>query len=206
MINRFQQAQFMSVVFALLLSGAAQADWSLDNEASRLSFVTVKAEHVAEVHTFGSLSGSIVASGDEGEGEGSGDVNIIVELVSVNTLIPIRNERMQKMLFETDLFPEATISASVNLEALAAMSAGASISRQIEIELEMRSESAVFDADVQITRTAGGVVVSTLQPIVVMADAFDLAAGIEKLREVAGLSSISRAVPVSFTVVFNQEN
>jgi len=189
MINRFQQARFVSMVFALFFAGTAQADWSLDNEASRLSFVTVKAEHVAEVHTFDSLSGSIVDNGTGGEE--SGDVDITIQLASVNTLIPIRNERMQEMLFETNLFPEAAISASVNLEALTDMSAGASISRQIEIELEMHGESADLVADVQITRTADGVVVSTLQPIVVMADVFDLIAGIEKLREVAGLLVIN---------------
>ena len=59
-------------------------------------------------------------------------------------------------------------------------------------------------ADVQITRTGEGVIVSTLKPLVVMADSFALTAGVEMLREVAGLPSISRAVPVSFTVVFEE--
>jgi hypothetical protein len=43
-----------------------------------------------------------------------------------------------------------------------------------------------------------------LKPIVVTADEFGLQAGIEALREVAGLPSISRAVPISFTVLFDQ--
>lgn len=195
MISRSLQARLLALFLTLVFAGAAQAHWSLDNDASSLSFVTVKAEHVAEVHTFDMLSGEI---GD------AGDVTITIELVSVNTLIPIRNERMQEMLFETSVFPEATITGSINLEALTAMDAGASVARQIDFNLDLHGESVALAADVQITRTGEGVVVSTLKPVVVTADSFALTEGVERLREVAGLPSISRAVPVSFTVVFEQ--
>ena len=56
MISKSLQARFAAALAAILFAGAAQAHWSLDNDASSLSFVTVKAEHVAEVHTFDSLS------------------------------------------------------------------------------------------------------------------------------------------------------
>jgi len=195
MISKFLQAGLAALVSSVLFVSAAQAHWSLDNESSSLSFVTVKAEHVAEAHSFDRLSGTI---GD------NGDVEITIELASVNTMIQIRNERMQEMLFETNMFPEATISGSIDLDALTDMDAGASTARQIDFELSLHGQSVALAADVQITRTGEGVVVSTLKPIIVMSDAFALTAGVEKLREVAGLPSISRAVPVSFTVVFEQ--
>jgi len=195
MISKSLKTKLAVALVAVLFTGAAQAHWSLDNDASSLSFITVKAEHVAEVHTFDSLSGTI---GD------SGDVEITIELASVNTMIAIRNERMQEMLFETNLFPEASITGSINLDALTGMDAGASVARQIDFELSLHGQSVAMAADVQITRTVEGVVVSTLKPVVVMSDSFALTAGVEKLREVAGLPSISRAVPVSFTVVFEQ--
>ncbi|MDC0413683.1 YceI family protein [Gammaproteobacteria bacterium] len=195
MISKFLQAGLAALVSSVLFVSAAQAHWSLDNEASSLGFVTVKAEHVAEAHSFDRLSGTI---GD------NGDVEITIELASVNTMIQIRNERMQEMLFETNMFPEATISGSIDLDALTDMDAGASTARQIDFELSLHGQSVALAADVQITRTGEGVVVSTLKPIIVMSDAFALTAGVEKLREVAGLPSISRAVPVSFTVVFEQ--
>ena len=195
MISKFLQAGLAALISSVLFVSAAQAHWSLDNEASSLSFVTVKAEHVAEAHSFDRLSGTI---GD------NGDVEITIELASVNTMIQIRNERMQEMLFETNMFPEATISGSIDRDALTDMDAGASTSRQIDFELSLHGQSVALAADVQITRTGEGVVVSTLKPIIVMSDAFALTAGVEKLREVAGLPSISRAVPVSFTVVFEQ--
>ena len=195
MISKSLQTKLAALLAAIFFTGVAQAHWSLDNDASSLSFVTVKAEHVAEAHTFDSLSGTI---GDDG------GVEISIELASVNTMIPIRNERMQEMLFETNLFPDATISGSINLDALTGMDAGSSVARQIDFELSLHGQSVALAADVQITRTGEGVIVSTLKPIIVMADLFSLVAGVEKLREVAGLPSISRAVPVSFTVVFEE--
>ena len=195
MISKSLQTKLAALLVAILFTGVAQAHWSLDNDASSLSFVTVKAEHVAEAHTFDSLSGTI---GDDG------GVEISIELASVNTMIPIRNERMQEMLFETNLFPDATISGSIDLDALTGMDAGTSVARQIDFELSLHGQSVALAADVQITRTGEGVIVSTLKPIIVMADSFALTAGVEMLREVAGLPSISRAVPVSFTVVFEE--
>ena len=82
------------------------------------------------------------------------------------------------------------------------MDAGASVARQIDFELSLHGQSVALEADVQITRTTEGVIVSTLKPLIVMADSFSLTEGVEMLREVAGLPSISRAVTVSFTVVF----
>jgi len=195
MISKSLQARLTALSVAVLFAGAAQAHWSLDNDASTLSFVTVKAEHVAEVHTFDSLSGTI---GDDG------GVEITIEWASVNTMIPIRNERIQEMLFETNLFPDGIITGSIDLDALTDMDAGSSVARQIDFELSLHGQSVALAADVQITRTGEGVIVSTLKPLVVMADSFALTAGLEMLREVAGLPSISRAVPVSFTVVFEE--
>lgn len=185
----------LSLLAPIVFIGSANAHWSLDNAASTLSFVTVKAEHVAEVHTFDVLSGSI---------DDAGEVKIAIELASVNTMIQIRNERMQAMLFETNLFPDATITGKVDLEAITAMNPGASEVMQIEIELSLHGASIALTAELMVTRLESGVMASTLKPIIVTADSVGLVAGVEALREVAGLPSISRSVPVSFTLVFKQ--
>ncbi|OQX14641.1 MAG: hypothetical protein BWK73_09005 [Thiothrix lacustris] len=44
--------------------------------------------------------------------------------------------------------------------------------------------------------------VTTVAPIVLNAADFDLAAGLTALREIAGLTSISNAVPVTFFLSF----
>ena len=183
---------FITVFF---LAGSASAHWELDNNSSTLSFVTVKADHVGEVHTFDQLSGDI---------NDDGSVQITIELASVNTLIDIRNERMQNMLFETNLFPQATISGEIDLDAVAEMDAGVSQAISVDFDLAIHGESSSYTADVLVTRTESGVLASTVKPIIVMADTHGLVSGVEALREVAGLPSISRAVPVSFNVVFEQ--
>lgn len=178
-----------------LLAGSAQAQWSLDNSASTLSFVTVKADHVGEVHTFDQLSGSI---------DDRGNVEIMVELASVNTLIDIRNERMQSMLFETNLFPRAMITGDVDLASFAEMSPGASITAQVEFELDIHGVSNSYNTELIVTRLVNGLVASTSKPIIVTAASHGLVDGVEALREIAGLPSISRSVPVTFNVVFDE--
>jgi len=54
----------------------------------------------------------------------------------------------------------------------------------------------------RVTRQADGVRVSTLSPLIITAESVGLVAGVESLREIAGLPSISRAVPVTFSVKF----
>ena len=187
-----------SAAFAVLLLAAvsAQAQWQLDNDASTLSFVTIKADHVGEVHTFDRLSGSI---------SDAGDAAITIELASINTLIPIRDERMQNLLFETNLFPQAQLSAQLDISDFEALEPGASATATISFDLAMRDQSNTYQADVRVTRLAGnGIQASTLKPVLVIANSYDLVRGVEALREVAGLPSISNAVPVSFTVVFHR--
>ncbi len=174
---------------------SAQAHWQLDNDASTLSFVTIKADHVGEVHTFDRLTGVI---DDEGNAE------ISIELISINTLIPIRDERMQNMLFEIDLFPEADLTAQLDIDQFAELEVGRSAQANFSFDLSMRDQSNSYQAEVMVTRLAdNGIQVSTLKPVIVVANSFDLVSGVEALREVAGLPSISNAVPVSFTVVFH---
>lgn len=193
MLNKAFGKILVVALAPMMAMSTAQAHWSLENEASTLSFVTTKADNIAEAHTFDTLSGSI----DE-----DGVVAISIELASVNTMIQIRNERMQTMLFATPMFPNATIAAQVDLAAVSAMAPGSSMTMPLEFTLDLHGMSNSYTADVRVTRLEHGVVASTLKPVIVNADSFGLADGVEALREVAGLSRISKAVPVSFSVVF----
>jgi hypothetical protein len=188
-----------SVMLTCLILGSvsASAQWSLDNEASVLSFVTVKAEHIAEAHTFNSLSGSLGADGQ---------LSVEVELASVDTLIPIRNERMREMLFEVDVFPVALLSAEVDVKELSSLEVGEWLDQEIPLTLALHGNTVGMDAAVRITQLDDGYSASLLTPLILSADNVGLVAGVEKLRQVAGLSSISRSVPVSFNVTFRDEN
>ena len=173
---------------------SALAQWTLDNKGSQLSFVSIKAGNIGEVHKFGQLSGGLTAEGQ---------LTVEVELASVDTLIPIRDDRMQQLLFETDIFPKATFSASINMDQVNAIAVGSSLALDVTGNLTIRDRTTSVSAKVMITRFADqGVLVNTLQPLLLNADAVGLTEGVEKLREIAGLPSISSAVPVTFVLTF----
>ena len=59
--------------------------------------------------------------------------------------------------------------------------------------------------DLQLIRLGDDrILVNSAVPVIVNAAEYDLAAGVEKLREVAGLPAISNAVPVTFSLVFTR--
>lgn len=185
------------LIFTMLLilqALPAQADWRLDNSGSQLSFVSTKATDVAEVHTFRELSGSVGTDGH---------ARVVIQLASVDTLIPIRDERMRELLFQTELFPTATVDARLDIARLQRMAVSTSEVLTTEILLNMGETQLPMTAELLVTRIAPErVLVATLKPIVVNAGAVALANGVDALREIAGLPSISKAVPVTFVLQF----
>ena len=179
-----------SLTFA---ASAANAAWTLDNDASEISFVTIKAQDVAEVHRFATLSGAV----DE-----AGVATVNIELASVDTLIPIRDERMREMLFETDLFPTATVRAQID-PAWQTLALGASVRADAEVMLELHDEQVPLTAELLVSRLAEDrMLIATLKPVVVNSGSVNLTEGVEALREIAGLPSISKAVPVSIVLTY----
>jgi polyisoprenoid-binding protein YceI len=186
-----------TVVTALLaatLTLPVAADWSLDPERSRLSFISIKAKDVAEIHTFTDISGSIDAEGN---------VRLSLMLDSVETLIPIRNERMREFLFDTTNYKEAVLTAKVDPGVVASMQPGQVETLTAEGNLALHGADQPMIMEFQVAKLGEGTVMAaSAKPLVVDANKFGLSDGVEKLREIAGLDSISHAVPVSFVVTF----
>jgi hypothetical protein len=179
----------------LLSASAAHADWTLDNDASNLNFISIKASDIAEVHSFDQLEGTV---------ESDGSATVIVTLASVDTLIPVRDERMREMLFEVDVFPVATITTKIDPATVTSLAPGDFIVVTSEVLVELHGEAAPLIMDLRITRlTDTRVAVASLKPVVVNAGMFNLVDGVEQLREVAGLPNISKAVPVTFYLTFD---
>ena len=181
----------------LALPASAFADWQLVGDDSSVNFVSVKKSTIAETHHFKGLSGAI---------SDAGKAALTIDLASVETNIPIRNERMQKMLFETAEFARASISADVDPAKLKALQPGQSMHLTADVTVEIHGQQNTEKADLQVTGLAGNQVqVTTNAPIVVNAGNYKLLEGIEKLRAVAGLDSISPIVPVTVKLTFKQD-
>ena len=171
----------------------ATAGWMLDGERSALQFMSVKNMHIAEIHHFKALSGSI---------DDAGQARVVIDLESVETLIPIRNQRMRELLFETLRFPAATLTARAPA-GIQSLVAGETLSAEMTVGVNLHGIVAPYQTRIHATRLAdGGVQVTLAQPVLVRATDFALTEGIEALRKIVGLQSISTAVPVTATLVF----
>ena len=159
-----------------------------------VNFVTVKNASVGEIHSFSSLVGYI---------SGAGRVQVTISLDSVETLIPIRNERMRELLFETVQFPAATISAQVEPALLAAAAEGGVLTADVPITLSLHGQQQVLSMPVSVVGEGDGRLrVFSARPLLVNAGDFGLEAGVAALQKIAGLQSISNAVPVTLHLLF----
>ncbi|WP_168204203.1 YceI family protein [Aliikangiella coralliicola] len=173
----------------------AKQEWILNSEMSSVYFVSVKKSAVAETHTFKNISGVLTESGQ---------AKVSIDLASVESMIPIRNERMKQHLFEVDKFPKATISAMVNADKIKRLKPGTSKQQPLKLKLSLHGIESELEGEFSVTKLANNKIqVSTLKPVIVNAATFSLVDGINKLRELASLPSISTAVPVMVTLVYD---
>lgn len=188
----------MRSLFAFLLAAgfaaSAQAAWYLDYESSRLTFVTSKNTDVAEVSRFLVMHGKV----DE-----QGQAELRIEMDSVSTGIPLRDERVREMLFDTEKYPDARITARLDLRPITDLASGVQMEMRLPLRLELRGQSKDYRTDVLITRLdEHRFQVVTLSPVVVNAADFGLAPGVAQLRKLAGLNSIGLSVPVGAVLIF----
>jgi len=178
------------LVICLMTSVHVLAGWVVDPKGSYVGFASVKNDLIAENHSFTQITGTI---------EDSGDANIVIALASVETLIPIRNERMQAILFEVAQYPDVTVTANLDLDEFTSLGLGESKTDTILLGVNLHGTDLSKNVLVKVTRSSDNAYeVTSLGPIVIHASQFALSDGLESLRKVAGLQSIDLMVPVTF--------
>ena len=177
----------------LAASGSAFADWSLDNNQSSLNFISTKNQHVSETHSFGVLSGTL---------NDAGKLSVKVTLDSVNTGIPIRDQRMKDILFKVADIPSATLKADIDSKLLKTP-LGKSVQADIQAQFIVNDKSVTLPVSLQVTKLADdALLATTTKPVLLSAKDFALDSGVEALQKIAGLAGISLTVPVTFNVTF----
>ncbi|WP_105199320.1 MULTISPECIES: YceI family protein [unclassified Pseudoalteromonas] len=183
------------VTTALFAGAQAHADWQVANDQSRVNFVSVKNNQIAENHYFKQISGVL---------SDAGQFNLTIDLASVETQIPIRNERMQKMLFNTVEFPALTLQADVKA-LLAELKQQGSAQANLDATVSLHGKTQTVNIDLLASLDKNNnIQVSSMAPVLVKPADFALTSGIDELQKVAGLKSITRAVPVSFVLTLNE--
>ncbi|MEZ5480090.1 MAG: YceI family protein [Thiolinea sp.] len=154
--------RFLSTMILLTVgatAGLAQAEWTLDNERSKLYFASTKKDTVSEVHRFETLSGQI---NDDGKAD------LEIDLASVNTKIEIRDERMQQHLFETDQYRAASVTLDLGE---AGIEPG---EREITATLNLHGVSKEITAQVMVMRQDDQLQVLSLAPVMLNAADFGM--------------------------------
>jgi polyisoprenoid-binding protein YceI len=184
-----------SVGMLLAATTVSAANWQLDNDQSQLNFVSIKKGNVAEVHHFERLTGNLSENGT---------FTLDIDLESVNTNIEIRDQRMREFLFDVVDFPAASLTAQVEPALVAELASGMTRTATIDAELSLHGQKQSLTIDVLVTKLSDNtLMLVSAKPLVLNVSDFDLVQGVEKLRELAGLPSISHAVPVSFYLTLN---
>jgi polyisoprenoid-binding protein YceI len=189
-MNNFRLLTLLS-----LLSFQSLAGWQLNDDNSRVNFMSTKQEHITESHYFKSMNGQITDKGA---------FTLNIDLSSVETNIGIRNERMQKWLFETASFAQASISADVS-DVLKVAKKDSVTQATVSAVLDLHGLKKEVSVEVLVSNVDNDhLVVSTLTPLLINAGEYKFVQGIAKLQELAGLTSIGLTVPVTFNLVFDQ--
>ena len=167
---------------------AQSPSWRLLPASSTLSFVTTKNQVHTEEHSLQFKSGQYIDQ----------DLALVIDLNSVDTLIPIRDERMRNILFQTEDFPTATVSATVPLDV--ALNQPVSL----PFTLSLHGQQKTFTVEVIVERIDDQLVVVNYESLLVNAKDFDLDGGVNQLTKIAGLMSINYEVLVDFKLVFEK--
>ncbi|MBO3274984.1 YceI family protein [Pseudomonas schmalbachii] len=188
--------RYLMCALALLASPLAMADWQLDAESSRISFVSVKRGEMAEVMRFDRLSGQI---------DDKGEARILVPIESIDSGLALRDERLRETFFEIQRYPQATISSQLDLASFDDLQVGQSRAQQVDLNLDLHGHQRRLKAEVLVSRLSEGrVQVATLEPLVLKLVDFDLEERLKPLKELASLPSITPEVPVFAVLGFRQ--
>lgn len=189
----------MLLIAGLSTSNAilAAPEYSLDSEKSSLYFVSTKKTHIVENHYFTNLSGSISEFGE---------AKLNIDLSSAETGVAIRNQRLRELLFEVVSYSQATVTLSVDAETLDAQEVGSVQVQNVSATLNLHGVSSPIATNLIVTKLSNStLMVQNASPIIIVAGDYNLATGVDALKNVANLDVISYAVPVNFTLLFNTQ-
>jgi len=177
----------LTCVLLLLVTQATLADWRL-TAASKVGYVSIKNNAIAEHNYFSGVTGSL---------NKKGQLKISIDLSTVETQVDIRNQRMRDLFFEVMQYPEAVVTAQLDMQELAQVESGAPLELVKPFTLSLHGIESTGEAHLRIVSVGGRAWVSTVRPILISAADFGLEGGVAALRKIAGLEAIAAVVPVS---------
>ena len=186
-MDRLYFFRVMTLLAALLSIAPAHADWMVQ-DTSQIGFVSIKNNSIGENNAFQRVSGSISKAGM---------VAVAIDLTSVETGVGIRNERLQTMLFDVASFPSATVKATLSPAQVMALRGGGTVTESVALDVSLYGTTVSKTAELLVSVLDDDVRVTSTQPIMITAQDFGLESGVAALQKIAGLSAISRSIPIT---------
>ena len=160
------------------------------------SYVTIKSGPLGEINTFNEISGGVSTGGK---------AEFVIALDSVHTNSETRDPRMKEHVFETAKYPEAKVTANLNMTQFEVLAIGNSKTVSLDMKLDMHGFVDEREFDVLVTRLGVNEVrVDTTAPLILDIEDFGFEAGIAKLQELANLESISPIVSATVSLTFER--
>jgi polyisoprenoid-binding protein YceI len=169
----------------LLVTQATLADWRL-TAASKVGYVSIKNNVIAEHNYFSGVTGSL---------NKKGQLKVSIDLSTVETQVDIRNQRMRDLFFEVMQYPEAVVTAQLDMQELAQVESGAPLELVKPFTLSLHGVESTAEAHLRIVSVGGRAWVSTVRPILISAADFGLEGGVAALRKIAGSRGNRRGSP-----------
>ena len=184
--------RFISCAALLMMAQATLADWRLTS-ASKVGYISIKNNAIAEHNVFSGVTGSLSKKGQ---------LKINIDLSTVETQVDIRNQRMRELFFEVTQYPQAVVTAELDAQELAQVDSGAPLEIVKPFTLSLHGIEVTAEAHLRVVAVGGRAWVSTVRPILISAADFGLEGGVAALQKIAGLQAIAAVVPVSVDLKF----
>lgn len=188
----------IAVTFSLLAISTsifASSSYEVDSDHSIVNFSVTKKQYIIEPATFEDVSGTI---------DKEGNVTINIDMNSVDSSNPIRDDRLIDMFFQAEFFPEAILSAKIKPSILNSKETIQKVKVNATLEFFEIKKDIVLEA--LVVKTGSKVVVSSLKPIIVNAKMFNVPMeNLNALSKVCGGITISDIVPVNFVITFQKK-
>ncbi len=195
-MNRLIKITFTTLL-AITVNSVNAANWTLDKEASDLHFLSVKKNTVPEINTFDHIDASIKGN----------KAKLAINTESINTNNNTRDFQIQTYALKTGLLPNILLTMELTTELINKFQVGDVRTKRLPATLQLGGAKQNVIADVHIAQTKQNrIVVSSLKPVIIDINDFNLLEGFDVMRDMVGLNVITHRVPVYFNLVFDQTN
>lgn len=187
-----------SVILALTLIPSlsfAANEYTVDSDASSISFATIKKSYVVEPATLGGITGNVDATGN---------FSVTVPFSSLATGVPIRDERLNNLFFEAGNFPMLKVEGTVSMADLD--TSNVLLQKPIPAKVTLFGNTQDVTLNMNIIKSGDDIFAFTYKPVIISSSTFGIPEeNLKKVSETVENIAISDTVPVNVSLVFREK-